>query len=97
MTQAPARAIRLPNKGYIRNGLPPNDLNDFGMMVGFGTFKALPRAFLMTPVYADFDRDRDTDLNDFTQFQPCMTAPSGAIGAEFLHAVGGVGADRALA
>ncbi|UCC31335.1 MAG: DUF3466 family protein [Phycisphaerales bacterium] len=55
--------------------LRPRDINDAGQIVGTATFNGLRRAFLMTPIDADFDDDNDTDLVDFSAFRSCMTGP----------------------
>lgn len=59
--------------------LRPRNINDAGQIVGTATFNGLARAFLMTPIDADFDNDDDTDLLDFTAFRACLTGPDNPV------------------
>ncbi|MCH8250811.1 MAG: hypothetical protein IID36_00005, partial [Planctomycetes bacterium] len=57
-------------------GLFPRDINNVGQIVGSGGFQGSPgKAFLMTPIDADFNDDGDVDLADFACFQICFTGP----------------------
>jgi probable HAF family extracellular repeat protein len=55
--------------------LHARDINDAGQIVGQGSFQGVTRAFLMTPLDADFDDDEDTDLVDFAAFAACLSGP----------------------
>ncbi len=68
----------IPHDGpwWYWHRLDPQDINDAGQIVGHGTFMGLRRAFLMTPIDADFDDDGGTDLVDYELFRSCLTGPS---------------------
>jgi hypothetical protein len=34
-----------------------------------------------SPIPGDFDCDGDVDLDDYTQFQPCLAGPGGGLGS----------------
>ena len=61
--------------------LSPRAINDAGQIVGAGTSCGRRRAFLLTPIDADFDNDQDRDLDDFDSLRSCMSGPGAAIEA----------------
>lgn len=82
----PAKGMRrldtLLSPGRHWHAVAPRAINDAGQMVGSGEFYGLTRAFLMTPLDADFDDDGDTDLIDFDAFRACMTGPGAPVDIE---------------
>ncbi len=69
-----------PGSGW--SNLVPRDINDLGQIVGSGGFNGWPRAFLMTPIDADFDDDGDVDVGDFHCLQTCLTGPAAPVDPE---------------
>ena len=69
-----------PGSGW--SNLVPRDINDLGQIVGSGSFNGWPRAFLMTPIDADFDDDGDVDVGDFHRLQACLAGPAAPVDPE---------------
>jgi probable HAF family extracellular repeat protein len=61
--------------------LSPNAINDSGQIVGYGNLDGWAKAFLMTPIFADFNENGATDEDDFVSFQSCLTGPASAEGS----------------
>jgi probable HAF family extracellular repeat protein len=58
--------------------LTPNAINEFGQIVGYGNAERATRAFLMTPIFADFNENGLTELSDFVELNACLTGPGDA-------------------
>jgi len=75
--------LSLVEAGTPWRELYPKDMNDLGQIVGYGRFighgfdDGLNRAFLMTPIFADYNESGETDLPDLERFAGCMNAPQG--------------------